>query len=434
MLTSKSNVLRGRSIRALLIGGFAVVSLLFISAAASALLSVSEQGSLVGILLGSPAAMTMLALAVVLAALVVAKTVQSITGPIKMLQDHAVKQSRGDLGAHISGRLPSEFVLIANEMNRSGLALAQLMDAAVRTANEVATSATELSSVSEQIAVSAGHVATAMSDVSSGAENQVAQLHAVDTELNVVKSTALGVKSGASEVSALAAKVEEAAGAKRQEIKRALDILLSVRTDVDNASAEVGGLHNITAEINKFVSAVGRIAEQTNLLALNAAIEAARAGSAGRGFAVVADEVRKLAEQAETSAADIVKLTESITERVNRTSQAMKVGVARVREIESLSRDMDGALGTISEAAATMRSAASNVTEAASNNALAIDRAASGMSEIARTAENHATAAQEISASTEQQSASCQEMTSAAVTLLEESAQLRELVGGLRKQ
>jgi methyl-accepting chemotaxis protein len=242
------------------------------------------------------------------------------------------------------------------------------------------------------------------------------------------------VKSGASEVSALAAKVEEAAGAKRQEIKRALDILLSVRTDVDNASAEVGGLHNITAEINKFVSAVGRIAEQTNLLALNAAIEAARAGSAGRGFAVVADEVRKLAEQAETSAADIVKLTESITERVNRTSQAMKVGVARVREIESLSRDMDGALGTISEAAATMRSAASNVTEAASNNALAIDRAASGMSEIARTAENHATAAQEISASTEQQSASCQEMTSAAVTLLEESAQLRELVGGLRKQ
>jgi methyl-accepting chemotaxis protein len=177
---------------------------------------------------------------------------------------------------------------------------------------------------------------------------------------------------------------------------------------------------------------VGRIAEQTNLLALNAAIEAARAGSAGRGFAVVADEVRKLSEQAEDSAADIVRLTGTITDRVNRTSQAMKVGVTRVQEIESLSRDIDGALTSISEAAAAMKTAASGVNQAAASNALALDRAASGMSAIARTAENHATAAQEISASTQEQSASCEEMTSAAQTLLQESARLRELVGGMR--
>jgi methyl-accepting chemotaxis protein len=201
---------------------------------------------------------------------------------------------------------------------------------------------------------------------------------------------------------------------------------------VHRASEEVVALHGATTEINKFVSAVGRIAEQTNLLALNAAIEAARAGSAGRGFAVVADEVRKLAEQAEASASDIVKLTDSITERVSSTSQAMGVGVSRVREIESLSREIDGALTAISSAAAMMKSAATQVTDAAAANAEALERAAAGMSTVARTAENHATAAQEISASTEQQSASCEEMTSAATTLLEESGKLRELVGGMR--
>ena len=411
----------------LLIGGFVTVLILFLATAASAITSVSQQ-SFAKTLMNSPQALITLSLALVLAALVVVMTIKAISRPLSLIQDYAQRQSNGDLSARISGKIPSEFVLLANEMNRSATTLAGLMDAAVRTADEVATSATQLSSVSEQIAESAGQVAIAMSEVSTGAESQVNQLNSVDNELQGVRGTAIDVKSGAAEVAVLAGKVEASAIAKRQEIQRALDMLLSVRTDVNRASEEVVALHAATQEINRFVAAVGRIAEQTNLLALNAAIEAARAGTAGRGFAVVADEVRKLAEQAEASAADIVKLTVSITERVNTTSQAMSVGVSRVREIESLSREIDSALTTISSAAAAMKSAASGVTDAASSNALALDRAANGMSAIARTAESHATAAQQISASTQQQSASCQEMTSAAVTLLQESARLRTLV------
>jgi methyl-accepting chemotaxis protein len=422
----------GSSIRVRLILGFSVVVFLFLVAGASAIGTVIGDSSLISTLSNAPWAIASLGLALLLAVVVVVNTVRSVSRPLAILQKHAQMQSKGDLTARITETMPSEFGQIAEEMNRSAAVLAQVMDAAIRTSDEVASSATQLASVSEQIAESAGHVATAMSEVSTGAAYQVHQLTTVDGELQGVRHSADSVRAGAADVAGLAASVESSAVAKSAEIKRALEILLSVRTDVDRASAEVNALHEATAEISRFVSAVGRIAEQTNLLALNAAIEAARAGSAGRGFAVVADEVRKLAEQAEASAADIVRLTESITDRVNSTGQAMSVGVARVREIEHLSRDIDSALSSISSSAAQMRTAANDVTGAAASNADALDRAASGMSAIARTAENHATAAQEISASTEQQSASCQEMTSAAMTLLQESGRLRDLVGGLR--
>jgi len=375
---------------------------------------------------------TVIVFALLLAFAIVFGTVRSIYGPLRSLVHHARELSQGNLAVRTTAAMPGEFQTLAGAMNQTGESLSRVVAVAASTADDVAGSAHDLASVTEQISLAAGQMAAAMAEVSTGAESQVKQLRAVDDALGSMRERADGVLAGAEEVGKLAATIEEQAQAKRAEIVRALSILMDVRNTVRSASAEVGVLNRTAEDINRFVGTVSRIAEQTNLLALNAAIEAARAGAAGRGFAVVADEVRKLAEQAQQAADDVVQMTAIVTARVASTSQAMELGVARVAEIETVSRDIDGALTTIGGAASRTREAAFDVTAAAQWNVQAVTNAVAGIASIAGTAEAHAVSAAEVSAATQEQSAACEQMSSASTQLLAGSTQLKGLVGGLR--
>ncbi len=374
----------------------------------------------------------LIGLALVIGVTAVVLTVASVSRPLNALLAHADRLSHGDLTARTTAPMPGEFQILADAMNRTGDSLSRVVAAAARTSESVSSSAHQLSSVSEEIAVSAGHMANAMAEVSHGAETQVQQLHEIDETLTTVRNTSSEVKARADEVQELAGNIERSAGEKRTEIERALGILADVKTSVEQAAGEVAALTSAAADITRFVHAVSQIAEQTNLLALNAAIEAARAGDAGRGFAVVADEVRKLAEQSQKAAQDVVQITGHVTTRVATSARAMESGALRVVEIERVSREIDEALQIITDAASRTRNAAGGVSKAAEQNAGAVASASAGLDAIAKTAENHAAAAQEVNASTEEQSAACEEMTSASNMLLQESTQLKDLVGGLK--
>ena len=98
----------------------------------------------------------------------------------------------------------------------------------------------------------------------------------------------------------------------------------------------VAGLQASSSEISAVAAVINQVAKHTNLLALNANIEAARAGEAGRGFAVVADEVRKLAERTTKATADISRVVLSIQSE----TQDAAAGVERA-ERESLLQTAD---------------------------------------------------------------------------------------------
>ncbi len=376
--------------------------------------------------------LTIIALALVIGLLVVLVTVRHIVTPLDLLVAHAQRLSAGDLSSRAEGTMPGEFSVLAQSLNQTGESLSRVVSVAARTAEDVSSSAHDLASVSEQISLSANQMATAMTEVSNGAEAQVRQLRSVDDILRAIREAADGVKVGSSEVTDLARSIEGAAQSKRIEIDRALGILVDVKRSVEHATEEIMALNATVSDINRFVASVGQIADQTNLLALNAAIEAARAGDAGRGFAVVADEVRKLAEQSQQAADDIVQMTGMVTSRVTKGSRAMQASAGRVGEIERVSRDIDTALRTITDAAERTRVAAVGVHGAAEANAAAVTSAATSLESIARTAEGHAAAAEQVNASTQEQSAACEQMTSASNVLLAGSRQLKELVGGLR--
>jgi len=377
---------------------------------------------------------TLIGLALLLGVIVVMYTVRRIGEPLDALVQHARRLSDGDLASRATGEMPGEFSILASAMNQTGESLSRVVTVAARTAEEVSSSAHDLASVSEQISLSAGQMANAMTEVSHGAEEQVQQLRSVDDTLQAIREAADGVKERSAEVTDLARSIEGTAHAKRMEVDRALGILVDVKHSVERAAGEISALNSTVSDINRFVASVGQIADQTNLLALNAAIEAARAGDAGRGFAVVADEVRKLAEQSQRAADDIVVMTASITSRVTTSARAMEASAGRVGEIERVSRDIDAALRTITDAAERTRIAAVGVTGAAEANAFAVNSAATSLESIAKTAEGHAAAAEQVNASTQEQSAACEQMSSASTQLLAGSTQLRELVGGLKTQ
>jgi methyl-accepting chemotaxis protein len=374
-----------------------------------------------------------IAVAVLLAIVIAMRTARAIGRPLRTLVRHAVRLSHGNLKQRTAtDEMPGEFRTLAEAMNHASESLARIASGAAATADEVAHSASDLASASKQISASAGEVADAVSEVSHGAESQVAQLREVDTALEGIRARGENLVAGAREVHALAGAIASEAHAKRADVERAMNILLEVRSVVQQAAEQVRSLTHTAADINKFVGSVSRIAEQTNLLSLNAAIEAARAGEAGRGFAVVAGEVRKLADQTQAAADDVVKMTETVTARVLTTSRTMEQGVMSVSEIERVGRDIDSALTTILAAAERTREAAGTVTTVAGENARAVESAAANLSLVARTAESHATAAMQVSASTEEQSAACEQMSTASTQLLNGSHQLLELVGELK--
>ncbi len=371
--------------------------------------------------------------ALLLAVIIVARTSTAIGRPLRMLLKHAMQLSRGNLQMRTrTAGLPTEFRTLGEAMNHASDSLSRIVTGAAYTADDVARSAGDLASASRQVAESAGEIAEAVGDVSQGAESQVHQIRSVNSALEGIRSRAGEMVGGAEEVHALAGAIEAEAEAKRGEMVRALKILLEVRDVVQQAASEVSGLATTAAEINDFVVSVSRIAEQTNLLALNASIEAARAGPSGRGFAVVAAEVGKLAEQTQAAADDVVRLTEAVTTRVATTTRAMESSAVSVCEIERVGRELDSALSTIVAAAERTRQAAAAVTASAEQNMLAVEGAAKNLGMVTRTAEGQATAAMQLSASTEEQSAACEEMTSASSSLLQGSRQLRGLVGELK--
>ncbi len=162
----------------------------------------------------------------------------------------------------------------------------------------------------------------------------------------------------------------------------------------------MGSIKDSSKQIVDIIGVIDGIAFQTNILALNAAVEAARAGEQGRGFAVVASEVRSLAQRSASAAKEIKELIGNSTQKVDQGSRL------------------------VDEAGQTMEAIVSSVKHVADI-----------MAEIAAASEAQNAGIQQINAAvndidsmTQQNAALVEQATAASESLIEQAANLRDVV------
>ncbi len=144
-------------------------------------------------------------------------------------------------------------------------------------------------------------------------------------------------------------------------VEEILTMIETLNKVVDESSAKIRELENLSTKIEQFASVIASISNKTNILSLNASIEAARAGEHGRGFAVVASEVRNLASQSAKSSKEITDTINQVQSSVKETVESMNsIYETAVQQKEKA--DMVGTvLNKVIDAAYTANEVARNI-------------------------------------------------------------------------
>ncbi|WP_372425932.1 methyl-accepting chemotaxis protein [Salinarimonas chemoclinalis] len=201
------------------------------------------------------------------------------------------------------------------------------------------------------------------------------------------RSVMTGVAAATEELTASLGDVTE-------RVRRAAEVSTEAARSAARTGATVAELSAAASRIEGVTKLIAAIAEQTNLLALNATIEAARAGEAGRGFAVVAAEVKELAGQTG-------RATEEISAQIAAMQETTKRAVAAVDEIGGVVREIDTISGTIAGAVDQQAGATTEIAERISAAAARTDGIAQDVSDLSRLASEAGGAARRAREATE---------------------------------
>ncbi len=173
------------------------------------------------------------------------------------------------------------------------------------------------------------------------------------------------VAAGAEELNASVREISAA-------MSKSRDTALTAVDQVESADQQAQRLSEAAESMRSIVQLIGDITGQINLLALNATIESARAGEAGRGFAVVASEVKNLANQAKQAtdkieqeignlngiSGDVVGALGSIKKAIQEVSEYVTSTAAAVEEQSTVTSEMSNGMQQAAAEAASLGVAA----------------------------------------------------------------------------
>ncbi|MBT2292872.1 methyl-accepting chemotaxis protein [Paenibacillus albidus] len=368
--------------------------------------------------------------AIILAVMLVLSQVivNSITGPLRRLQESAAAISKGDLTIHVDTRKHDEIGNVARSFQNMVDNLRAMIMGVQESTEMVSASAEELASGSEETSKAIEHVSESVQELATGSEQQAGRVQQGTESMEQISGEIRNLSGRMQEMSTGMLETSASAQAGNEAAEYATRQIYSVQETVERLDSTVVKLGERSLEIDSIVEVIAGISRQTNLLALNASIEAARAGEHGRGFAVVAEEVRKLAFSSEQSANQISELIQAVRLHIEEVETEMKAAKAKVTGgIEAVNgsgrsfAEITEKLGYSSSALETLAGTAQEMTEAAAV-------VSAHMEEIRSISAHSAEITDSVSAATQQQLASSEEIASSAAGLSNMAEQLQQLV------
>jgi PAS domain S-box-containing protein len=272
---------------------------------------------------------------------------------------------------------------IARSLNRMLDNFSSILTQVMGIAMSVSSNAIEVLSASEQISIGSDRQVGEITSTSSAVEEMAASMNQVS------KNAETSVESARR---ALMTAIQGDTS-----VRNTSEAMMRINTAVLQTADKMRVLAKRGSEITEIINLINGIASQTNLLAVNAAIQAAHAGEAGLGFSVVAEEIRKLAEGSARATKDISRLVTAIQRETAEALTAMQQGMNEVNEGASLAEQARQSLQKISSVV--------------KQSAELIEEISAASEEQARTTRNVAGAMQTISSIALETSAGAQETT-----------------------
>lgn len=349
--------------------------------------------------------------------------------PIRQLQTAVQTIATGDLREEdltISskdeiGRLTTAFNTMKNTIKQLIQALNNNAEHLSASAEELNASTNEITHMTEGISVSAEHSLANTNGSANAARECAIAMDETATAIQRVAESAQQLHSTATQTASLANEGEDNVTIAKKQMQTIYDSTKLTTELIQKLSEQSAEIENISRVITS-------ISDQTDLLALNAAIEAARAGEHGKGFAVVADEVRKLAEASNTSATQIVALTNEIQLDTKNVESAIHNSLQSVEQGVDIIENAGASFNKISHAVDSMKEQIEDVSAVTEQISATAEEVTASVQELANQASTVAQGTVEATEAINEQLAMMQEINSVSNDLSKRAENLQQAV------